>query len=106
MSKQWKYEERTVAKMFNTTRALMTGTSEKCDIDDPIFAVDTKLRQTWSVEKWFDELQTYARKHDKIALLCLRKPGKKKRLAVIDFDNLVSILKGKGLIPDKTGEIG
>jgi len=99
-NKQWKYEERQVAKMFNTTRALMTGTDEKCDIDDPIFAVDTKLRKTWSVEKWFDELQTYARKKGKIPLLCLRKPGKKRRLAVVDMDHLVSILKGKDLITD------
>lgn len=93
-SKQWKYEERTVVKMFKTTRALMTGT------DDPIFAVDTKLRANWSVDKWFEELQSYARKHNKIPILCLRKPGKKRRLAVVDIDNLVSILKGKNLIKD------
>jgi len=98
MNKAWKYEERTVAKMFNTTRKLMGGTDEKCDIDDPLFAVDTKLRQTWSVEKWFEELQSYARKHDKIPILVLRKPGKKRRLAVMDMGSLVDILKGKGLI--------
>jgi hypothetical protein len=103
-SKAWKYEERIVAKMFNTTRALMTGTDEKCDIDDPIFAVDTKLRANWSVEKWFDELQTYARKHDKIPILCLRKPGKKRRLAVVDMDHFVSILKGKGFIKENSEE--
>jgi len=97
-NKQWKYEERTVAKMFGTQRALMKGTDCKEDIEDDLFCVDTKLRQNWSVEKWFDELQTYARKRDKIALLCLRKPGKKRRLAVLDMDNLVSILKGKDLI--------
>jgi hypothetical protein len=42
--------------------------------------------------------QTYARKHDKIPILVLRKPGNKTRLAVVDMDHLVSILKGKGLI--------
>jgi len=77
---------------------LKKGTDEKCGIDDPVFAVDTKLRQNWGVEKWFEELQSYARKHDKISILCLRKPGKKRRLAVVDMNNLVSILKGKGLI--------
>jgi len=102
-SKQWKYEERQVAKMFNTNRALMTGTDEKCDIDDPLFAVDTKLRANWSVAKWYEELQTYARKHNKIPILCLRKPGKKRRLAVVDMDHLVSILKGKGLIKNDNG---
>jgi hypothetical protein len=104
-SNAWKYEEHTVAKMFNTTRALMTGTDEKCDINDPIFAVDTKLRQNWSVEKWFEELQSYARKHDKIPILVLRKPGKKRRLAVVDMDHLVSILKGKGLISNGGDDI-
>lgn len=98
MNKAWKSEERKVAKMFNTTRALMTGTDEKCDIDDPIFAVDTKLRQNWRVDVWYEELLSYARKHDKIPILCLRKPGKKRRLAVVDMEHLVSILKGKGLI--------
>ena len=87
-----------MAGMFNTTRKLMGGTDEKCDIDDPLFAVDTKLRQNWRVAPWFDELQTYARKHNKIPILVLRQPGKKRRLAVVDMDHLVSILKGKGLI--------
>lgn len=89
-----------VAKMFNTHRALMTGTPEKCDIDDPIFVVDTKLRANWSVDKKYEELLVYARKHDKIPILCLRKSGKKRRLTVVDMDHLVSILKGKGLITD------
>ena len=97
-SQAWKYEERQVAKMFGTQRALMKGTDCKEDIEDDLFCVDTKLRKTWQVEAWFDELQTYARKRDKIPILCLRKPGKKRRLAVIDMDNLVSILKGKDLI--------
>jgi hypothetical protein len=32
------------------------------------------------------------------------KPGKKRRLAVVDMDHLVSILKGKGLIADGNGD--
>ncbi len=103
-SQAWKSEERKVARMFNTKRALMTGTDEKSDIDDPLFAVDTKLRQNWRVDVWYDELQTYARKHGKIPILCLRKPGKKRRLAVVDMDHLVSILKGKGLITNDNGD--
>ena len=98
MSQQWKNEERKVAKMFNSRRALMTGTDEKSDIEHDLFCIDTKLRKAWQVELWFEELQSYARKKGKIPILCLRKPGKKRRLAVIDMDNLVYILKGKGLI--------
>jgi len=98
--KAWKAEERKVAGFFNTKRALMKGTDCKEDIEDDLFCVDTKLRKTWQVEAWFDELQSYARKKGKIPLLCLRKPGKKRRLAVVDMDHLVSILKGKDLITD------
>jgi len=97
-SQAWKYEERVVAGMFNSKRALQKGTDTKEDIEDDLFCIDTKLRKTWQVETWFDELQTYARKKGKIPILCLRKPGKKRRLAVVDMDNLVSILKGKDLI--------
>ena len=97
-SQAWKYEERQVAKMFGTQRALMKGTDCKEDVISSTFCVDTKLRKTWQVETWFDELQSYARKKGKVPILCLRKPGKKRRLAVVDMDNLVSILKGKGLI--------
>ena len=97
-SQAWKYEERQVAKMFNSRRALMKGTDCKEDIESDLFCVDTKLRQNWSVEKWFEELQSYARKKGKTPILCLRKPGKKRRLAVVDMDHLVSILKGKDLI--------
>ena len=103
-SNAWKAEERKVAQMFNTKRALMKGTSTKEDVISDIFWIDTKLRKTWSVETWFDELQSYARKKGKTPILCLRKPGKKRRLAVVDMDHLVSILKGKDLITGGDGE--
>ena len=103
-SQAWKYEERQVAKMFNSKRALMKGTDCKEDVEDDLFCVDTKLRKTWQVETWFDELQSYARKKGKVPILCLRKPGKKRRLAVVDMGHLVSILKGKDLISGGDGE--
>ena len=98
MSQNWKNEERKVAKMFNSKRALMTGTDEKSDIEHDLFCIDTKLRKAWQVEMWFEELQDYAKKEGKIPILCLRKPGKKRRLAVVDMGYLVSLLKDKGLI--------
>lgn len=90
----WKREERTVAKAFNSTRALLKGTAEKSDIDSDVFCVDVKLRQRWDVEKWFEELRAYAEKNDKIPILTLRKPRAKRRLAVVDFDFLIETLKG------------
>ena len=63
-----------------------------------MFCIDVKLRKRWQIEKWFDELREYASKHDKIAILTLRKPHAKHRLVVIDFDFLIAMLKGAGLI--------
>lgn len=96
--KTWKREERIIAKAFNTTRALMKGTGEKSDIDSEMFCVDCKLRQRWQVDKWYDELRDYAQKQNKIAILTLRKPRAKRRIAVVDFDFLIATLKGAGLI--------
>ena len=96
--KAWKREERIVAKSFGSTRALMTGTAEKSDIAHDMFCVDTKLRQNWQVDKWFSELKDYAQKQDKTPILVVRKPRAKQRLAVIDFDYLIAVLKGAGLI--------
>ncbi len=99
--KPWKAEERKVAKAFNTKRALMKGTGEKSDVEHPLFCVDVKLRRRWEVEKWFDELRDFASKADKVPVLTLRKPGSKKRLAVVDFDFLIAALKGAELIDEK-----
>jgi len=98
MDKAWKKEERTVAKEFGTTRALMKGTLEKSDIDHPFFCVDVKLRKRWEVDKWFSELEDYAQKHNKTPILTLRKPRSRRRLAVVGFDFLIAALKGAELV--------
>jgi len=98
MDKSWKKEERTVAKEFGTTRALMKGTLEKSDIDHPFFCVDVKLRKRWEVDKWFSELEDYAQKHNKTPILTLRKPRSRRRLAVVGFDFLIAALKGAELV--------
>jgi len=95
--KSWKAEERKVAKAFGSKRALMKGTSEKSDIDHPVFCVDVKLRKRWEVDKWFSELEDYAQKHDKTPILTLRKPRSKRRLAVVDFDFLIAALVDREL---------
>lgn len=50
--------------------------------------------------KWYDELRDYAQKQNKIAILTLRKPRAKSRIAVVDFDFLIAMLKGAGLLQD------
>lgn len=94
----WKAEERRVAKIFRTTRALMKGTDEKSDIIHPLFEVDVKLRKNWRVLTWFTDLKKSARKKGKIPVLTLRCPGQKLRLAVVKLDNLISLMRGAGVL--------
>lgn len=94
----WKGEERKVAKLFNTSRALMKGTGIKEDIISDIFCVDCKLRKAWQIEKWFKELKDYAQKHKKVPILTIRKPGTKLRLAIVELDYLIELLKNSGYL--------
>ena len=94
----WKNEERTVARMFGTSRQLMKGTEEKSDIISDLFIVDVKLRKRWSIQQWYRELRQASRKEGKIPILTVREPGKKFRLAVLDLDYLISIMKGASVL--------
>jgi len=98
--KAWKAEERTVARMFGTSRALQKGTDTKEDIISDLFMVDVKLRKRWEIQRWYRELKDAARKKDKIPILSIREPGKRIRLAVVEIDYLVSIMKGASLLDD------
>lgn len=96
MSDLWKKEELAVAKRFKTRRRLMKGTDEKGDIIHDLFHVDVKVRKRWDVLKWFQELKDKA--GNKIPILVFRKPRMTYRLALIDFDFLVSLLEGAEML--------
>lgn len=96
----WKREELKIAKEMNSKRALQKGTDTKEDVEHNLFVIDSKLRKAWRVDVWYDELKRYADKKGKIPILVLRKPGRKRRLAVIDFDYFNSLCKGAGINPD------
>jgi hypothetical protein len=96
----WKREELKISKAMDSQRALMKGTDTKEDVIHSLFCIDSKLRKTWQVERWYDDLKKYADKAKKIPVLVLRKPSRKRRLAVIDFDYFVSLCKGAGINPD------
>ena len=83
-SQAWKAEERAVAKIFGTTRALMKGTDEKNDIIHPVWLVDSKLQNKWCVKKWFKALLPAAKTEGKTPLLTLRTEGERLRLVVMD----------------------
>jgi len=95
--KAWKNEERTIAKAFNTERALGLGSDEKSDIISDVFVVDAKVRKTFSL-RWFDDLVKFADGKKKIPILTYRHSDKRQRIAVIKFDTLISLLKASGHI--------
>lgn len=100
LDKAWKAEERTVGKLFNSSRQLMKGTNEKADIIHPLFEIDCKLRQRWNVDRDFRALQKAADLKGKIPVLTLRQPSKRLRLAVVTLDTLISLVKGAGWLTD------
>ena len=94
----WKKEEHRIAKELGTNRAL--GTDGKGDILHDIFLLDSKLRERWNVQRWFQELRKEADSKSKIPVLVCRQPRKHMRLAVMSFDNFVSLAKGAGFVSD------
>ena len=99
MDKPWKKEERIIAKAFSSSRSLMKGTAEKGDVKSELFLIDAKVRQRWKIHNWFSALKKIASL--KIPILIVRKPKEKLRLAVIEFDFLISLLKAADLIPEE-----
>jgi len=97
--KSWKHEERTIAKAFNTERALGLGSDEKSDIISDVFVVDAKVRKNFSL-RWFEELKEFADRKKKIPILTYRRSGQRQRLAVVKFDTLISLLKASGHIAE------
>ncbi len=97
--KAWKQEERTIAKAFNTERALGLGSDEKSDIISDVFVVDAKVRKNFSL-RWFDDLVKFADRKKKIPILTYRHSDKRQRIAVVKFDTLISLLKASGHIAD------
>ncbi|MBC8228276.1 hypothetical protein H8E77_01850 [bacterium] len=102
MGNLWKKEELEVAKAFFTKRRLMKGTDEKSDIIHELFHVDVKVRKRWDILGWFQELRDKA--GGKLPILVVRKPRMTFRLAVIDFDLLISLLKAAELLKENQDE--
>ena len=110
MGDAWKAEERIVAKKFGTSRKLLKGTNEKEDIISDDFSIDVKLWGTWSILRWYKDMAEVARERGKVALITVRKPGKRLRLGVMEWvyvqtllsrypshrDNLYNVERQKG----------
>ncbi len=98
MDKPWKRFERDIAAQFGTTRMLRKGTTEKSDIEHPVFCVDCKLQQRWSIAQWFRELRAAAGRAGKIPLLVVREPKKHMKLCICELHVFISLCRAAGLL--------
>ena len=74
----------------------MKGTDEKNDILSDDFMVDVKLRKRWQIQQWFRDLKVAAIKEGSVPIVTVREPKKKLRLAVVELDYLVELLREAG----------
>lgn len=80
----------------------MKGTQEKSDVRSELFCIDVKVRRRWSILEWFRQLKKEA--GNKVPILVVRKPKAKTRLAIVEFDFLIAILKAAELVSEQAPE--
>lgn len=94
--KDWKREEREVARMLGSTRTPLSGSRSghltSSDTLHPTYYIETKLYARAAVITLFETVRAKARKEGKAPVLVMRMKGKKHRMAVVDFDFLCKLL--------------
>lgn len=95
--KNWKKQERRVAKMCGTTRTPLSGKMSKAgtssDSLHPRLYVEAKYRETIAVIEWFMKIVPKAVKEKKIPMLTLKAKNRKADLIVIRLKDFVDIAK-------------
>jgi len=81
--KAWKRLERETARALGGKR-IYFGT-DAGDVSHPIFFVECKYRQSWSVWKHWEKCREQAKKQGKTPLLVIKQRGKKDTLAIVDL---------------------
>ena len=94
--KPWKREEREVARKMGTRRTPLSGSRSghltSSDTLSPDYYLECKLLAKAAVVTLFDDVRTKAKREGKVPVLVIRTKGKKRRIAVVDFDFLRSLL--------------
>lgn len=90
--KNWKRQERRVAKAFGTVRNSLSGKMSKAgtssDSLSSRFYIEAKYRKSIAVIEWFMEILPKARKEKKIPILALKTPSHKDDFILVRLKDL------------------
>ena len=96
MDKTWKAVERKVAKLLGGRRTGNTGMSSP-DVLHPLFSVEVKYRQRLPLLLSVGMAQARREAEGKIPLLILKQKGQRGEYAVLELQNLLTLLSSVSL---------
>ena len=104
----WKKRERGIAKDFGTKRNPLSGSMSGHSSSDSLsetFYIESKLRAKPGGWNLFQEIKEKANKEKKIPIVILSKKYKKGKIAMLNYDFLVELLKKSGYIANENIEV-
>ena len=104
----WKKRERGIAKDFGTKRNPLSGSMSGHSSSDSLsetFYIESKLRAKPGGWNLFQETKEKAKKEKKIPIVILSKKYKKGKIAMLNYDFLVELLKKSGYIANENIEV-
>ena len=103
----WKKREMKIAKDFGTKRNPLSGSMSGHSSSDSlseIFYLESKLRANPPGWNLFIDTRDKSKKENKIPIVILSKKYHKDKIAMVDYDFLVSLLEKSGYLPRKVDE--
>ena len=103
----WKQRERGIAEDFGTKRNPLSGSMSGHSSSDSLsetFYLESKLRANPPGWNLFIDTKEKAKKEKKIPVVVISKKFHKGKIAMVDYDFLVSLLEKSGYLPQKVDE--
>ena len=103
----WKQRERDIAEDFGTKRNPLSGSMSGHSSSDSLsetFYLESKLRANPPGWNLFLDTKEKAKKEKKIPVVVISKKFHKDKIAMVDYDFLVSLLEKSGYLPRKVDE--
>ena len=103
----WKQRERQIADDFGTKRNPLSGSMSGHSSSDSLsetFYLESKLRANPPGWNLFLDTRDKSKKENKIPIVILSKKYHKDKIAMVDYDFLVGLLKKSGYLPQKVDE--
>ena len=103
----WKQRERDIAEDFGTKRNPLSGSMSGHSSSDSLsdtFYLESKLRANPPGWNLFLDTKENAKKEKKIPVVVISKKFHKDKIAMVDYDFLVSLLEKSGYLPRKVDE--